>query len=165
MHKYKYHWRQRGISVFEVVLISQGLWKASYPNCTRDHSSDRSPDKQSYDQTNTGALIRPACSSANPGIQGAALTLPHKDHLPRGDTDPADLMSTPKRCLGAIMESKVLSQRMRHVRKQQAQCNLPRDKFWVVSFFFFLFHKCLPSMLPKNMQPLSKVLELCFIDQ
>lgn len=52
------------------------------PNCTRDHSSDRSPDKQSYDQTNTGALIRPACFSANPGIQGAALTLPQRPSAP-----------------------------------------------------------------------------------
>lgn len=73
------------MSLFEVVLISQGLWKASYPNCTGDHSSDRSPDKQSYDQMNTGALIRPACSSANPGIQGAALTLPPKTICP-GET-------------------------------------------------------------------------------
>lgn len=54
---------------------------------------------------NTGALIRPACSSTNPGIQGAALSLPPEDHLPQGDTDPQDLMSTPRGCFGAIMES------------------------------------------------------------
>lgn len=71
------------MSLFEVVLMGQGFWKAAYPNCTGERSSDRSPDKQSYDQTNTGALIRPACSSANPGIQGAALTLPQKTICPR----------------------------------------------------------------------------------
>lgn len=73
-------------------------------------ASDGSCDVQSYVQTNTGALIRPACPSANPGIQGAVLTLP-KDHLPRGETDPVDPVSTLRRCLGAMLESKVLSQR------------------------------------------------------
>lgn len=64
-----------------------------------------SGDERSYDQMNTGALIRPACSSTNPGIQGAALSLPPEDHLPQGDTDPQDLMSTLRGCFGAIMES------------------------------------------------------------
>lgn len=52
---------------------------------------------------NTGAVIRPACSSTNPGIQGSRAR-PDKDHLPRGDADPQDLMSTLRGCFGAIME-------------------------------------------------------------
>lgn len=56
---------------------------------------DASRHVQSYVQTNTGVLIRPACSSTNPGIRGAALPLP-EDQVPRGDTDLMDLVSTPR---------------------------------------------------------------------
>lgn len=63
-------------------------------------ASERSCDVQSYVQMNTGALIRPACSSTNPGIQRVALPLP-KDHLPRGRH-----WSRGSNASGATLESK-----------------------------------------------------------
>lgn len=121
------------------------------PSCTPTPStpcpaSDGSCDVQSYDQTNTGALIRPACSSTNPGIQGAVLPLP-KDHLPWGDTDPVDLMSTQRGCLGAMVEFKVLSQRYGRVRKRRrGRGGLPWDRFSLQSLerhltFFYVIKK------------------------
>lgn len=107
------------------------------PPLTPCPASDRSCDVQSYVQTNTGALIRPACSSTNPGIQGAVLPLP-KDHLPRGDTDPVDLMSTPRGCLGAMVESKVLSQRYGRVcKRQQGRGGLAWDMFSLQVKWYF----------------------------
>lgn len=104
------------------MICQDEFWTSMCPCCappsTSCPASDRSCDVQSYVQTITGALIRPACSSTNPGIQGAMLPLPN-DHLPRGDTDPVDLMSTPRGCLGAMVESRVLSQRYGRVCKRR----------------------------------------------
>lgn len=147
------------MSLFEAGLISQGFWKAAYPDCTRDRSSDRWPDKRSYDQTNTGALIRPACSSANPGIQGATTPptpQPPKDHLPGGDTDPVDLMSTPKRCLGAFMESEVLSQWMRHVQKASRH-----GEDWLETDLFV--HKSLPNRIGQKKKMWVEIFLLLFL--
>ncbi|KAK2891925.1 hypothetical protein Q8A73_017590 [Channa argus] len=98
----------------EALIGWDDLWTSKHPSYTPlysiPHALDRSCDGQSYVQTNTGALIRLACSSTNPGILGAVLPLP-KDQLPQGDTDPMDLMSTPRGCLGAMVESKVFCQR------------------------------------------------------
>lgn len=100
-------------------MSSGHLYALAVPPSTPCLASDRSCDVQSYVQTITGALIRPACSSTNPGIQGAVLPLPN-NHLPQGDTDPVDLMSTPRGCLGAIVESGELSQRYGRVCKRGA---------------------------------------------
>lgn len=72
------------------LFLTGGHWSATMRSgqlCaiaapTSTPAWDRSRDEQSYDQTNTGALIRPACSSTNPGIQGAVLTLPQRPSAP-----------------------------------------------------------------------------------
>lgn len=89
-------------------MISGHLCNLVTPPPTPYATIERPCGVQSYVQMNTGVLIRPACSSTNPGIWGTVLPLP-KDQLPQGDTDPMDVMSTLRGCLGVIVVSEVLS--------------------------------------------------------